>query len=562
MALPNTGNLSAINSPPPSIYSLDIFSLLRDLHPTSPSVFAISKAQEIRNLVLEGETELAELRNQIMTLKNKESSLQHRIQACQSFLSPIRKLPDDMLLEIFQYLSFIDLYRGSGTMVSVVNMLRDSIGVCHRWNSIIKASKSLWANLCFHDFSEDTEIGKGPIPELVFQDYLARSGSNHLSLMISLRNSIPIGVKALFKEHAERLCSLHLRSNRSAGLDFFSSTIHYPELRSLQLECSTIANATEPPFWSFITAPRLREVKLSRVCVTAMQFSLPWSQIRRISLSSTSIGDVLRICALCPVLMELDIEGDVNENETTSAEIPSVTLHSLQKLCLKTEPLCSCYLPTLSTIDVDPFNLLFKSITCPSLTDLTLQERANSIARSLNLSTKHGKQCDHANWVQMNGPKLNHFLSKCKGLKTLSLFMPDELTEDVVITLLSSIPSLISFSYKQSKDERHITMLSDKIFTRMTAHEFDAEHPNDPTFRLLLPKLTHLDLNLSSTNNISNDTIQKMIKSRWRPAFTEVAEIRFLRMSSRDRFAGLDFCFNVQRELEDLRKAGFVCHVE
>jgi hypothetical protein len=562
MAPPNIHEFSVLKErSSSSIYNLDVFSLLRDFHPTSPSSCSGSKSQEVRIIVSEAEAEaryidaeLAKLRSQIIALENKKRLMQYRIHACKSFLSPIRRLPNDVLLEIFRHISRIEFTQSKGKY-TILNLLQHSIGVCHRWNSLIMSSKSLWTNIHLDDFAWNIAQTESSHAEVLLRTCFERAGHHLLSIQISIIHSLSIGLRTILRMHSKQLHSLQLTTNavdRQALEEAFPPKADYMMLERLSLNMFfSQLNRVESTPLSFLNAPRLHNIRLAGLRTAVVRLSIPLSQILIMSLQRTSIDDALQLAALCPLLRDLDIERD-SEEDAKNIEMPArITLPSLKRLRFLTGSACDCELPPSQ---LGPLDLLFSAISCPSLTDLTLQGDL----------VIHEDDCDRSDnhHLQRKRPNIAGFLSKCQELRTLYVLGLEDVAEEDLIAMLVATPSLTSFTYQQSKDFKDITKLSNKIFTRMTAHGNDPDYRNSANFRPLLPRLTHLDLTFSSTTAIANDVIPRMIKSRWQPASLDVTEIRFLRLNSTDRTEGLKLCSLVQDELENLRMAGLACHID
>ena len=101
------------------------------------------------------DVEIARLQSQINSLQNEKKGLEGRISFSQSLLSPIRKVPREVLTEIFEWLNVLDSVRtrrDEGIYIrdqKVESAVLNVGHVCAYWRNILHSTDSIWSRLIF-----------------------------------------------------------------------------------------------------------------------------------------------------------------------------------------------------------------------------------------------------------------------------------------------------------------------------------------------------------------------------------------------------------------------------
>ncbi|KAF8891942.1 hypothetical protein CPB84DRAFT_1683177, partial [Gymnopilus junonius] len=163
--------------------------------------------QEVRSLLKiplqelsETDANIASLERQLRILEEKRKKTESLVEDYQIILSPIRRLPNDLLHEIFYHC--LPTQRNSALVASDAPILLTRI--CSKWRSLALSSPRLWAQLHI-TFCDDYRTSPPPYTTLILdndqelqlhassvlklrcevvKEWLARSGSCPLSISL------------------------------------------------------------------------------------------------------------------------------------------------------------------------------------------------------------------------------------------------------------------------------------------------------------------------------------------------------------------------------------------
>lgn len=106
---------------------------------------SFSETLEFREILSSATDELRRYDDLISSLQAQKTLLQHQSHLTQSLLSPIRKLPPEILGEIFVHHGTRNLL-GVSVQIPAMNVRR----VCSHWLAVTSTIKSLWSNICIY----------------------------------------------------------------------------------------------------------------------------------------------------------------------------------------------------------------------------------------------------------------------------------------------------------------------------------------------------------------------------------------------------------------------------
>ncbi|KAE9401963.1 hypothetical protein BT96DRAFT_817156 [Gymnopus androsaceus JB14] len=122
-------------------------------------------------------TEIAKLQSRIISIQQKKDRLEVHLRAYASLIAPVRRLPDDVLREVFKY-------DCSEPCKLFLLRIRDGplkVGaVCSHWRSIVVSTPSLWSRISLR-------VGLEPFSSTchVLQLFLDRSKQVALELVVN-----------------------------------------------------------------------------------------------------------------------------------------------------------------------------------------------------------------------------------------------------------------------------------------------------------------------------------------------------------------------------------------
>ncbi|KAK7051603.1 hypothetical protein VNI00_004582 [Paramarasmius palmivorus] len=329
---------------------------------------------ELRRRVLEQcDQEIARLEKVVQQLKTQRSVLAERIERHSSLISPIRRLPIEILEEIFELVCHDDdgygLDTTSAAMCSKVTFaptLYLTHVSCH-WRRVASASTRLWSSIRIYRH----------LPFDVLRHYLAMSKEYPLNIVLS--NCQAEGVFSVLYPHLPRIKQLNFQYAFDAfdELDI-KEPLSFASLRVLEWD-DTNLNHDDLPDWLPATlrkAPRLTRVKIGYL---PNQDSLPYHQLTVLEIAWIKdwnrLVTILRLCTNLQTLevivsgrAEYEVDLDVHAELTTLRFLSIDFDEDADPSCLRslTLPSLTSVLATtaLASAPLEPFTNLVRRSGC------------------------------------------------------------------------------------------------------------------------------------------------------------------------------------------------------
>ncbi|KII88780.1 hypothetical protein PLICRDRAFT_54608 [Plicaturopsis crispa FD-325 SS-3] len=334
--------------------------------------------------------EIARLQDVLAQLTRKQDALRERLDGNRSFVSPLRRFPNELLSHIF-----IDCLPVDIPDIRAVVLKLGS--VCHTWWAVALSTPQLWTSVY--------PTGRRSWFRAA-QVWLLRSGNLPLSLLYH--------PPAAYSP-AKIAYILELYSTRWEHLNFSISEIHeefdnaidegFPSLRSLVLNLGLDFG----PWWDLTTSTQLRKFSYTNSVLDKM-IDVPWGQLTHLTLWHQSQHRCVDFLSQAPNLVECNLH-EVRTSPAEDSIAPSVLLPHLQ-----------CLLVTYEIHDSDTLDmLLFERATAPVLRELRLTSNTLAADRASSFMTfLHRSRC---------------------SLDLLAIHYID-IPEDEFIQCLSELPSL------------------------------------------------------------------------------------------------------------------------
>ncbi|KAJ7620939.1 hypothetical protein FB45DRAFT_927946 [Roridomyces roridus] len=240
-----------------------------------------------------------ELQAALGQLLSERDEVADLVQRHSAILAPIRRVPIDVLSEIFSWTSFTRRVRGTE---------RDSppwiLGhICQSWRSLVLSSPLLWRSI---------EIIPDVHPMSMLQSQLLRSA--HIPLDITLRwegNAHEMALLSLLVTHCLRWRALHVKvASKNTKILMRLRDIYgrVPQLTRFTFEDTTNIYSVDHEVSFLSQAPSLREVIFtdSTFLGLAPRFQIPWAQITRYRGSFRAL-DQLHILSTCSNLVDCSL---------------------------------------------------------------------------------------------------------------------------------------------------------------------------------------------------------------------------------------------------------------
>ncbi|KAF8191613.1 hypothetical protein K438DRAFT_1935407 [Mycena galopus ATCC 62051] len=447
--------------------------------------------------------EISRLQNILADFQLQRARLQWYQEYCRSVISPIRKLPPEVLGIIF--------LASVGPEPNVIPVVSQ---VCRHWRDLVEGTPRLWSNISIGRTRFRFNQRYMNLASL----FLDRSMNQPLS--ISIRKGVDTRLVALLRQHAHRWGTLRLSST---DMGFYNSLgLDAPLLMLEALEILEIATEPKPepmddPIKIFQNAPKLKSVVLQ----SPLEFwDLPWAQLTRLQYDVPSVAQALQTLRLCPHLEECAFDKLNQAVEDPDRIAPIRPLHNLRFLRLAVDTISH----TQSAEVI--MTTFFSALRAPALVALEV--------------IGQWSPTDFMSFVTRN---------QCQ-LAYLSLG-PGYMKDGKIIDLLQALPSvktlLLDADIGTSRQLQN-RAITDKLLDRLIFY---------PDSDCVLPSLTHLFL---KTNvNFTDRVLLDVIESRWISWVTELYGVRLARLAHVD----LELCGKKERldpmsvtELRDLADAG------
>ncbi|KAJ7646499.1 hypothetical protein FB45DRAFT_1018815 [Roridomyces roridus] len=419
------------------------------------------------------------------------ATLLRSIVAHKSILSSTRRLPNELLAEIFTVVVRDEFYRrsNSGPMSEYPWVLTR---VCRRWRAVAVGTHSLWSWV-FLDL--DVMPGVGGVVSRT-KLFCERSGNSPLEIKIEQRREKPKrhDVFNVVLAHAERWQYLSLSLPGESVLAINSDMLgRLDALTTLRIR--TAVGTRFEPIDSFTTAPNLTAVCLWTYNVTP-PFPLPWKQLTCLSTTLASNKEALSILPQLSHIVELRL---VFRDSAVGVLPPnSITLVCLRSLEMRQHGLN--HVTSSSLLDC---------LTCPILEHL-MTERTALVDTVLRFIARSG--CSRT---------LNSFY-----------FLLRSMSAEKVLALVHEMPCL---STLQIGDFQDGTASKSSCIVRALHSHWLTVRRNSRTSRLVVRLVDHagwclpvydVGVDADAFSTAKNDGLSIEI-SAWPKSFTSVVDTKF-----------------------------------
>ncbi|KAK7058221.1 hypothetical protein R3P38DRAFT_1196464 [Favolaschia claudopus] len=195
------------------------------------------------------ETEIETLQKEISRLASERTSLESYLNLCRSILSPVHKLPNELLAEIFDLCVPEQLYWISDTITTddEMNRLAHShllqlAQVCTRWYLIAMHTPKLWSLITVDVDYWGISDGVTSILGNLLESSLARGQDFPLTLDIGIAYNISSNgevIAEMLLQHAHRWREVYIWSRGTPNMAFSSAMMKLDQLNSRSADILT-----------------------------------------------------------------------------------------------------------------------------------------------------------------------------------------------------------------------------------------------------------------------------------------------------------------------------------
>lgn len=491
------------------------------------------------------------IRQEVVTekLQSERRRIEWILQSLRSFSSPIRRIPPEVLVLIFEACCELGDHL-SNNLANTVGLAPLNIGlVCRYWRDVTMSTPSLWSTLSvvMKDVTEHTAA--------VTRLFLKNSGEHPLTFQVF--DDVHAAVYTLEHSHVTQELALeghrcrHLRQLGYQGT--FNTILRGEEMLLLEqlrldddnVDIDTIAQ-TPGSSPSFQDAPNLRSVELVNslmLCrLEGVGLQLPLSQITSAIIDETDVSLVIEVLNQFPNIIHASIslplamthaDGFIVIPLCAAQQLSSLTLD----LGLKSD--------AANSVDMENMDMqlsmvqFFESITLPALTSVTII-----------CSPQDPIFWAHHYFVDM--------LSR-SGCALKQLTMRNILTSGAcLLALFEFTPTLVDLTFEEREGNIRNCIVEPFAITNKVIEGLILSSNSKP----LLPKLRRLDLTLQSLY-VSTELVSDMVGSRCTPALecpSSIVEYAGYLEEVYLRFKG-DVDTEIMRSLRGMGRDGFTIRV-
>ncbi|KAJ8095682.1 hypothetical protein PM082_022940 [Marasmius tenuissimus] len=480
--------------------------LWRTLRTSIPLSFS---PEELFHYIRNAEHDIYQFEDCIERLRERQAVLRHNIARYNSLLSPIQKLPTEILRQIFGLACAVD---PQGDFCESATPFYLS-SVCGRWREIALNSPDLWANISL-ELEERTQY-----PTTLF---LECSRQHPLSLLLSgwwdeSKSTAGVEVFGLLVDQADRWCNVDL-TNMTPGLfnifDTIGKTPLLGTIAFLPVHANTILAAL-----SYV--PRLRAISYGEETGFSDSVYLdtfPWNKIHHLELAFDN--------KRTPELVFKAMQLGQNIKSLTFYGRATVKMGRNPETYVSREEALEIVGSNLETLSfkfhcADGFYGLLqdfiRGMELPSLRHLTI-----SFLESSDLKEIKERVFEIGSWPR---DVYLCFMGRSGCDLTTLVLEGVPLTETEVVSVLGHTPSLHSFTLCESFASRHEGLkahqkqkaqlwktVTKSFLQRLEAPRFGANLFS--TQSPLIPKLTYLKIGVQSHFG-AHRAFVNMVKSRW-----------------------------------------------
>lgn len=444
----------------------------------------------IRQTVGDAHAALSHLGSEITRVQAVLDQLLHdhtRLQAHadehSALLSPARRLPHDIVAEIFlRCVPVRPWYRNSLDVTRPPWLLGH---ICSGWRRVALSTPRLWSALRI-SLNDGNEMRPDYCAALVGA-HLERAGACPLTLALDLAGESVTTAHQLVDTLVRRAhCWQHVRLTLPTALyaRFAAATNRLPLLQTLELDLPRAADALTPahPLAVFACAPRLRDVTLNDPVAPAA-LVLPWAQLTRCHAEFDDVEQFLHIARQALRLVECAVEAHSSGHRLHGGAAPA-----------------GAVLPALRVFRITVLNgdvaALLDALTAPVLHDLEI-----SLFSADNIFWPHAP--------------FTAFLARsaCVLQRLVLRHMP--LADYELLTCLRAAPLLRELVVYELEldDDLHYPVVSDRVVSALTHRGAREGWP--ARVPCLVPRLRVLEL--SGRLYVDDHALVDMVRSRWRP---------------------------------------------
>ncbi|KAJ7601180.1 hypothetical protein C8J56DRAFT_912353 [Mycena floridula] len=349
----------------------------------SSSIPTEAERAHLNQLLDASNAEISRLTAAIHKLVQEREALEQNVASYKIILAPIRRLPEDMLREIFVHC--LPANKAAATVITDAPLLLGRI--CHSWRELALSTPALWASIHVQ-FPYDVDLARAQRLCDEAQTWLARSGTCPLTIkVLEIGDNQPPGIDFIkfLTTKSTQWRSVEISATEGSMVPLLSLT--KSDVPRLEKFIHTATRGTpidartqEENFWSalrILEGKRLCEVGFlgSRLRnIAAMTSKMELGQLTRLDLhaarpSSLTLKDTIDILSRCHSLTACSI--------SIASCLPAMGAWNFEPMTLLHLSSFSLILridlgfSTLTSLDVVMLEKFFSNVNFPQLTSFS-----------------------------------------------------------------------------------------------------------------------------------------------------------------------------------------------
>jgi hypothetical protein len=434
--------------------------------------------------------EMSRLQLFMSQLAARRQSLEGSLKEHRSVVAPIRRIPLEVLSEIFLFCA-----DSNSKCFDVTQAPMQLSFVCNKWRRLVISMSQLWSSISLQGDLGYFRRGEGEtcsesIQTDMLRMWLLRSGSSPLTLVIDelwLESDVLTSCIAILIPHSHRWRDVTFSLDDTHWEMLSAVKGHLPQLERFDIDVfeNPIDGFTIPPD-IFEVTPKLHTITM-HYYPESTDWLIPWGQLRCLHFNLYFPMDLARVLQQCSNLARCTID-------IYNFDLHGV-LDDLDHSCLKS-------LHLLLRVQ-DYLRVLFDILTLRALRDL-------DIARPLGAGSTLT--------LPRNAVASMLDRSSC-NLQRLRLFCV-QFTGDELVVILKAQPSLVELVVHEPTSP----IVTKRVLKQMT-HDISHFPMGLP---LVVPNLKRLELFAAFA--YSDQVILDLIESRWWCGSTQVANVESVRL--------------------------------
>ncbi|KAK0185290.1 hypothetical protein F5146DRAFT_1072281 [Armillaria mellea] len=294
-----------------------------------------TKHLQLESFIGEGHGFLANLRERVgqaravlSELLEEEKRVQDMVESCQTIVSPIRRIPEDIVREIFLACWETEREKKDSLNGKFVPIILSK--VCRGWRIIALSTSQLWSTIgldfdLYHNDSMECQY--------LLQMFHLRSASHDITLSIhsnrdiSKNHLIPVLLMSAPRWTSVSLSIPYLSLHAFSAARGYLNRLKYLHVDVIHGTIRMRTPLSKPVFDAFEYAPLLRSFSLNGMFNVVQQINLPWLQLTGYT-GQDWTSTYLELFKLAP-----DMEAATLQCADDSEEdIPLPSLHSSHRL--------------------------------------------------------------------------------------------------------------------------------------------------------------------------------------------------------------------------------------